>query len=86
MNTKKWYQSKTIWGIVIAFLGYILSNSLQVPDVNLPADANYDLMAQAVKSIHEAKGNLSVIIGQVMGLIGTIVAIIGRIKADTTID
>jgi hypothetical protein len=86
METKKWYQSKTIWGIAIAFVGYVLSNSLQVPDVTLPADANYDLLAQGVKSIQEAKGNLSVIIGQVMGLIGTIVAIIGRIKADTLID
>ena len=86
MQTKKWYQSKTIWGIIIAFVGYVLSNSLRVPEINLPPDANYDLLAQGVKSIADAKGNISVIIGQIMGLIGTIVAIIGRIKADTTID
>ena len=86
MQTKKWYQSKTIWGIIIAFMGYMLSNSLRVPDINLPANADYDLLAQGIKSIEDAKGNLSVIIGQIMGLFGTIVAIVGRIKADTTID
>ena len=86
METKKWYQSKTIWGIVIAFVGYLLSNSLRVPEINLPANADYDLLAQSVKSISDAKGNISVIIGQIMGLFGSIIAIIGRIKADTLID
>lgn len=85
MESKKWYQSKTIWGIIIAFVGYLLSNSLQVQDVSVPANADFDSLKELVNQIKAAQGNVSVIAGQVMGIIGTIIAIYGRIKTDSKI-
>lgn len=85
MESKKWYQSKTIWGIIIAFVGYILTNSLQVHDVSVPANADFDSLKELVNQIKAAQGNVSVIAGQVMGIIGTIIAIYGRIKTDSKI-
>jgi len=85
MESKKWYQSKTIWGIVIAFVGYLLSNSLQVHDVSVPANADFDSLKELINQIKDAQGNISVIAGQVMGIIGTIIAIYGRIKSDSKI-
>jgi len=85
MESKKWYQSKTIWGIIIAFVGYLLSNSLQVQDVSVPANADFDSLKELINQIKDAQGNISVIAGQVMGIIGTIIAIYGRIKSDSKI-
>jgi len=85
MESKKWYQSKTIWGIIIAFVGYLLSNSLQVQDVSVPANADFDSLKELVSQIQAAQGNISVIAGQVMGIIGTIIAIYGRVKSDSKI-
>jgi hypothetical protein len=85
MESKKWYQSKTIWGIVIAFVGYLLSNSLQVHDVSVPANADFDSLKELINQIKDAQGNVSVIAGQIMGIIGTIIAIYGRIKSDSKI-
>mgnify|MGYP006266851371 FL=1 len=82
---KKWYQSKTIWGVVIAFLGYVLSNIVGVPDLNIPANADYDTLATLVKNVKESQGDISVILGQVMSLLGAAVAIYGRVKSDTKI-
>ena len=85
MESKKWYQSKTIWGIIIAFVGYLLSNSLQVQDVSVPDNADFDSLKELINQIKDAQGNISVIAGQVMGIIGTIIAIYGRIKSDSKI-
>jgi hypothetical protein len=79
---KKWYQSKTIWGVVIAFIGYVLSNIVGVPDLNIPANADYEALSTLVKNVKESQGDISVILGQVMGFIGTGLAIYGRIKAE----
>lgn len=79
---KKWYQSKTIWGIAIAFFGYILANSVGVPDLNIPENADYNTLSAAVKSVKESQGDLSATLGQLMSLFGTLIAIYGRIKAE----
>jgi hypothetical protein len=79
--TKKWYSSKTIWGILIAAIGYVASEVLKVPDIQLPQNADFDQMKAYVDAINAANGNLSVIISQVVSAIGTILAIIGRVKA-----
>lgn len=79
---KKWYQSKTIWGVLIAALGFVLTEVLKVPDVTLPPDADFNQLKTYVDAINNANGNIGVIIGQVMGVVGTILGIIGRIKAD----
>jgi hypothetical protein len=79
--TKKWYASKTIWGILIAAIGYVASEVLKVPDVQLPQNADFNQMKAYVDAINASNGNLSVIISQVVSAIGTILAIIGRVKA-----
>lgn len=87
MNTSKpWYQSKTIWGILIAAVGYVLSTVLQVPDVALPDNADFDQLKDYAEAIEAAKGDVSVIISQVVSAFGTVLAIIGRVKADSAID
>lgn len=79
---KKWYQSKTIWGVLIAALGFVLTEVLKVPEVTLPPDADFNQLKAYVDAINNANGNIGVIIGQVMGVVGTILGIIGRVKAE----
>lgn len=82
---KKWYQSKTIWGIIIGGLGFFLTEYLQVPDVTLPANADFDQLKSYAEAIQSAQGNVGVIIGQLMGVVGSVLAIIGRVKAEGSI-
>lgn len=82
METKAWYQSKTIWGIVIAALGYVISEVLKVPDVQLPANPDFEQLKTYTEAVKAANGNISVIISQVVSAIGTFVAIYGRMKAE----
>lgn len=79
---KKWYQSKTIWGVVIAFIGFLLTNVVGVPDLNIPANADYEALSTLVKNVKESQGDISIVLGQIMGLLGTAVAIYGRVKAE----
>lgn len=85
MTTKKWYQSKTIWGIVIAFLGFLITEKLQVPDVTLPSNPDFNQLQAYYEAVQEANGNIGAIVGQLVSAIGTLLAIIGRIKAESTI-
>ena len=85
MENKKWYQSKTIWGVLIAFIGYLVTTKLNVPDLNIPANADFDSLHQLVDQVKESQGSISNIAGQIMGIIGTIIAIYGRIKSETKI-
>lgn len=84
VTTKKWYSSKTIWGIVIAFVGFIFTK-LSVPNIGLPENADFDQLSAFATAITNAKGDLSSIIGTVLTGVGSILAIIGRIKADQVI-
>ena len=84
LETKKWWQSKTIWGILIAALGVFLTNVLKV-DVVLPADATVDQTKAAIEAIKAAHGSLSVIAAQITTLIGLVVGVIGRIQAEKKI-
>ena len=83
METKKWYQSKTIWGIIIAAIGYILSATLGVSGIDIPQSDEFDKLENYYQQVKAAKGNIGAIIGAIMNAIGLIVAIIGRIKAET---
>lgn len=80
-TTKKWYQSKTIWGILIAALGFVITNYLKVPDTTLPENADFNQLKAYAEAIKAADGNISVIVSEIISLIGTILAIYGRIKA-----
>jgi hypothetical protein len=84
-QAKKWYLSKTIWGIIIATLGVVITNVLQVPGIELPKDATVDQAQVAIAAIKAAQGNIGLIIGQVTTLIGLVLGVIGRIKAEKTI-
>lgn len=84
-GTKKWWQSKTIWGILIAALGALITNVLKVPDVTLPSDATVDQAQATIAAIKAAQGNVGVIIGQVTTLVGLVLGVIGRVKAETSV-
>jgi hypothetical protein len=85
MQSKKWWSSKTIWGVLIAFLGFMLTEKLQVPDIQLPENADFEQLKAYADAIKEAEGNLGVIAGQLLSAFGTLLAIIGRVKAETKI-
>lgn len=82
MENKKWYSSKTIWGIMIAAIGFVLTEVLKVPNVTLPNNADFDQLKIYADAIKSAQNNTGVIIGQVMSLLGTILGIYGRIKSE----
>jgi hypothetical protein len=85
MENKKWYQSKTIWGILIGALGFVTSQVLGVPDVVLPENADFDQIKSYVEAVKEAKGSVEVLASQLVAAFGGLLAIYGRIKADTKI-
>ena len=84
MKSKKWYQSKTILGIIVAALGFVATSVLQAP-IEVPANADFEQLKAHAEAIKVAQGNIGIIAGQVIAAIGSIVAIIGRVKADSTI-
>lgn len=84
-TTKKWYQSKTIWGIIIAALGFVLTNFLGVQGITLPENADFEQLKEYTEAVKAAQGNVGLIISQAMSIVGTILAIIGRVKAEEKI-
>lgn len=83
-TTKSWWQSRTIWGILAAAAGTILTN-LGI-SVNPPApNADYSVLAGYANQVQAAHGNWQVIAGIALAAIGTLVGIYGRVKADTSI-
>tara|TARA_R110000868_G_scaffold67549_2_gene200355 strand:+ start:1226 stop:1486 length:261 start_codon:yes stop_codon:yes gene_type:complete len=85
METKKWYQSRTIWGIVIAFVGFALNKYLGVDGLELPKSTDYDQLTKQVEAIKDAQGNIMNLFSQVMAAFGALLALIGRVKAETKI-
>jgi len=83
-TTKNWYSSKTIWGIIIAFIGFVMTK-LSVPEVTVPANADFDQLKAFADAVAAAKGDFGSIVGEVLSAVGTVFAIIGRIKADSVI-
>ena len=83
-QSKGWYQSKTIWGILIAAAGFVATQYLQLP-VEAPENADFEQLKAHVDAVKAAKNNVGVIISEVVAAVGSILAIIGRIKADNTI-
>lgn len=84
METKKWYQSKTIWGIIVAALGYFMTR-IGAESPMLPENADFDQLKAYAEAIKAANGSLSVILGQVLAAAGTVMSIIGRFKAETQV-
>lgn len=84
MQTKKWYQSKTIWGIIVAALGYAMT-LIGVESVTLPENADFEQLKAYAEAVKAAQGNWSAIIGEVLAGVGTIVSIVGRFQAETKV-
>jgi hypothetical protein len=86
-TTKKWYQSATIWGVVIATIGALISKFLgvQPADIGIPANPDFDQLKVIADQVVAAKGNLAGIIGAVMTGSGAIVAIYNRVVATAVI-
>lgn len=84
-GTKKWWSSKTIWGIAIAILGVVVTDVLKVPDVTLPADASVDQVKSTLEAIKAAQGDLGLIVGHIATLAGLVLGVIGRIQAEKKI-
>ena len=71
-ETQKWYTSKTIWGIIVAFLAFLLQ-SLGVLEV-LPEEQT---------GLAETLTTLGVSLGELLGLI---IALYGRVSATKRIE
>jgi hypothetical protein len=85
MNTvKPWYQSKTIWGVLIAAGAFFAAQYLQAP-VEAPANADFEQLKAHVDAVKAAKGNVASLVSQAVAVVASITAIIGRIKADSKI-
>jgi len=79
-ETKEWWQSKTIWGILIAFLS-ILFKSLGIETPELPANADADQIAAYYEAIKAAKGSWESITTTVLSAFGFLWALYGRVTA-----
>lgn len=84
-TTKKWLKSKTVWGILIACIGWIAQTKLEVPDLQLPANPDFEQLKNYTQAIKDAHGSAAVIFAQVTSLIGYLVALYGRIVANEKI-
>jgi hypothetical protein len=83
-TTKKWYQSRTIWGIAIAAIGYLMT-TLGVDSTPLPENADFDQLKAYAEAIKAAQGSWSVIMGQIFAAVGTVVSVIGRFQAEAKV-
>lgn len=81
-TTKKWYQSTTIWGIIVAAIGFLMTSVLGVQGIEVPQNADFDQLKAYADAIKAAEGSVSVIIGQILAAVGTVTSIIGRFKAE----
>lgn len=70
MNEKRWYASKTLWGVIIMVLGNLLS--IFKIDLGLTGAAGTALVDQIVNFISTAAE-----------FVGALLAIFGRFKAST---
>lgn len=83
-TTKKWYQSKTIWAIVIGFIA-LGAKALGVTDPSLPLSPDD---AQAITYVHQiqaAHGSITAILSIIVSAIAFAFGIYGRITADSQI-
>ena len=85
METKKWYQSKTIWGIVISIIGYLVNKYVGVEGVSIPYNADFDQLEAYAQTINATKHSLPNLFGTLMSVFGFFLALFGRIKAETKI-
>jgi hypothetical protein len=83
-STKPWWQSKTIWGILIALAGFALQK-FGVSQPVLPDNPDFDQIKDHVDAINAAKGSWDAVVGLVLQALGSLYAIWGRVKAENKI-
>lgn len=79
---KYWYQSKTIWGVILASVGFFISNSVQADYIQIPDPNDANALRIYAQNIKNSDGDFWVVLGQIMSAAGSVLAIIGRIQAD----
>jgi len=83
-KTKKWSQSKTIWGIVITAIAFFAQSYLQA-DITVPANPDFTQLQNIAAQVKAAHSDISGMITAAIAGIGVIMGIIGRVKSDTKI-
>ena len=84
-QAKKIWQSKTVWGIVIALLATLLKQFLGVEIPELPVNADAAQLEAYYAAVKAAKGDVSSIIATVVQAAGFLWALYGRITAEKKI-
>lgn len=82
---KNWYESKTIWGVLLASVGFFVSSSIQDEQIKAIQNADLVQLKQYAENIKNSNGNVAVVISQILSAIGAVVAIIGRLNANKSI-
>ena len=83
MEKKKWWQSKTIWGILISAGGVILLN--QGVDVAVPENPDFEQLKEYYEQVKAAQGDIGKIIGVIVSAVGFLLTLYGRFKASTAV-
>lgn len=82
--TKKWYQSKALWGVIISLIGFLVQKFVGA-EVTLPENPDFEQLQQYSEAIANANGSLSVIVSNLMMIVGLVMAWFGRVSAKKTI-
>jgi hypothetical protein len=82
-TTKKWYLSKTIWGVIVAAAGFLFQKF--GIDVAVPANIDFETGKSYVDAVVASKGSWESLVAVGMQVIGFALAFYGRVKADTKI-
>jgi hypothetical protein len=82
-KTKPWYLSKTIWGIIVAAIGFAFSKF--GVEVSLPTNLDFENGKAYIEAVKAAKGSWESLVAVGMQVVGWALALYGRIKADTKI-
>lgn len=71
MDSKPWWQSKTVWGVIAMALAFVAKIVFKVDVPDGSEESLTDLGIQAATSV--------------VALLGAVLALFGRAKADTTL-
>ena len=83
-TTKKWYQSKTIWAILVGLI-LLGMKAVGVTEPQLPASDDVSQAVDYINQVKAAHGSVASLVTVGLGVISLIGGIIARIKADTKI-
>lgn len=85
VHSKSWFLSKTILGVIITVIGFVCSQYFQVDISNIPPDPDAVQALEIIQTIKTNHNNIQVIASNIVVLLGAILAIVGRVKAEAKI-